>query len=169
MALMLWKTLKKKFKEIRVEGKRKSLKDSITHYKESPPSTYYTEAEQEQIEAMYIGKVSESRKRFNNSHTRTPSQNGRPRSYSQTGYNPNDPRARRDRTKSPGRRPESQYQGQSRTPSRTQPFPPIRCISCRCNNCYNNKKTLQEIKDLLHKKFDVKLVGQEPPCKFESV
>ena len=68
-----------------------------------------------------------------------------------------------DRTKSPGRKLESQYHGRLRTPSRTQPFPPIRCISCRCNNCYNNKKTLQEIKDLLHKKLDVKLVGQEPP------
>ena len=54
----------KKFKEIRVEGKRKSLKDSTTHYTESPPSTYYTEAEQEQIEAMYMGKESESRKRL---------------------------------------------------------------------------------------------------------
>ena len=125
----------KKFKEIRVEGKRKSLKESTTHYTESPPSTYYTEAEQEQIEAMYMGKESESRKRFNNSRTRSmtrdQSQNGRPRSYSQTGYNPNDryepsPRARRDRTKYPGRRPEPQYQGRSRTPSRTQPYPPIR-------------------------------------------
>ena len=101
----------RKFKEIRVEGKRKSLKDSTTHYTESPPSTYYTEAEQEQIEAMYMGKESESRKRFNNFHTRTPSQNGRPRTFSQTGYTPNDPRARRDRTRSPGRNSNPQYQG----------------------------------------------------------
>ena len=36
-------------------------------------------------------------------------------------------------------------------------------IGCRCNNCYNNKKTLQEIKDLLLKKLDVKLVGQNSP------
>ncbi len=159
------KNFEEKFKEIRVEGKRKSLKDSTTHYTESPPSTYYTEAEQEQIEAMYMGKESESRKRFNNSRTCTQSQIGRPRTYSQTGYNPNDPRARRDRTKSPGRRQDPQYQGRLRTPSRNQPFPPIRCISCRCNNCYNNKKTLQEIKELLHKKSDVKLVGQEPPLQ----
>ena len=74
----------KKFKEIRVEGKRKSLKESTTLYTESPPSTYYTEAEQEQIEAMYMGKESESRKRFNNSRTRTPAQNGRQRTFSQT-------------------------------------------------------------------------------------
>ena len=67
------KNFEEKFKEIRVEGKRKSLKDSATHYTESPPTTYYTEAEQEQIGAMYTGKESESRKRFNNSRTHTPS------------------------------------------------------------------------------------------------
>ena len=163
------KNFEEKFKEIRVEGKRKSLKDSTTHYTECPPSTYYTEAEQEQIEAMYMGKESESRKRFNNSHSQTPSQNGRQRTFSQSGYNQNDPRARRDRTRSPGRRQDQQYQGRSRTPSRNQPFPLIRCICCRCNNCYNNKKTLQEIKDLLSKKLDVMLVGQDPPCKCISV
>ena len=31
------KNFEEKFKEIRVEGKRKSLKDSATHYTESPP------------------------------------------------------------------------------------------------------------------------------------
>ena len=113
----------KKFKEIRVEGKRKSLKDSTTHNTESPPTTYYTEAEQEQIEAMYMGKESKSRKRFNNFRTHTPSQNGRQRTFSQSGYNTNDPRAKRDRTRSPGRRHDQQYQGRSRTPSRNQPFP----------------------------------------------
>ena len=96
------KNFEEKFKEIRVEGKRKSLKDTATHYTESPPTTYYTEAEQEQIEAMYMGKESESRKRFNNSRTRTPSQNGRQRTFSQSGNN--DLRAKRDRTRSPGRR-----------------------------------------------------------------
>ena len=54
------KNFEEKFKEIRVEGKRKSLKDSATYYTKSPPATYYTEAEQEQIEAMYMGKESES-------------------------------------------------------------------------------------------------------------
>ena len=39
----------KKFKEIRVEGKRKSLKESTALYTERPPPTYYTEAEQEQL------------------------------------------------------------------------------------------------------------------------
>ena len=166
------KNFEEKFKEIRVEGKRKSLKDSTTLYTETLPTTYYTEAEQEQIETMYMGKESQSRIRYNNSRTRTPSQNGRPRSYSQTGYNgrprtysqnrynPNDPRA-----KSPGRRPETQYQGRSRTPSRTHSFPPIRCITCRCNNCFNNKKTLHEIKDLLYKELYVKLVAQETPLQ----
>ena len=113
-------------------GKRKSLKDSATNYTETPPSTYYTEAKQAQIEAMYMGKESGSRKRFNNSRTRTPSQNGRQRTFSQSqnsrqrtfsqsGYN--DFRANRDRTRSPGKRPDQQYQDRSRTPSRGRPFP----------------------------------------------
>ena len=59
----------KKFKEIRVEGKRKSLKEFTTLYTERPPPTYYTEGEQEQIEAMYMGTESEVRKRFNNSRS----------------------------------------------------------------------------------------------------
>ena len=145
-----------------MEGKRKSLKDSTTHYTENPPSTYYTEVEQEHIEAMYMGKESESRKRFNNSRTRNPSQNGRQRTFSQSGYN--DFRAKRDRTRSPGRRQDQQYQGRSRTPSRNQPSFPVRCFGCKCNSCYiSNKKTLQEIKELLSMKLDVKLVGQDPP------
>ena len=57
----------RKFKEIRIEGKRKSLKESTTLYTEKPLTPYYTEAEQEQIEAMYMGTESEARKRFNNS------------------------------------------------------------------------------------------------------
>ena len=60
----------KKFKEIRVEGKRKSMKESTTLYTEKPLTPYYTEAEQEQIEAMYMGNESEARKRFNNSRSR---------------------------------------------------------------------------------------------------
>ena len=43
------KNFEEKFKEIRVEGKRKTLKDSVTNYTETPPSTYYTEAEQAEI------------------------------------------------------------------------------------------------------------------------
>ena len=105
-----------KFKEICVEGKRKSLNASSTLYTDKLPSTYYTEAEQEEIEAMYMGTESEARKRFSNSRsqsqTQTQSQNGRARSFSTSRYNPNNrydpgPRARLDRFKSPGRRPES--------------------------------------------------------------
>ena len=129
---------------------------------------------------MYMGTESEARKRFNNSRSRSQNRNlpqaGRARSQSQprynsnpnTRYNPNY-RSRVDRFKSPGRRQESLNHDRSQTQSKNNPYPPIRCISCRCNNCYNNKKTLQEIKDLLHKKLDVKLVGQDPPCKCESV
>ena len=53
-----------KFKEICVEGKRKSLNSSSTLFTDKLPSTYYTEAEQKEIEAMYMGTDSEARKRF---------------------------------------------------------------------------------------------------------
>ena len=49
-----------KFKEIYVEGTSTLFTDKL-------PSTYYTEAEQREIEAMYMGTESEARKRFNNS------------------------------------------------------------------------------------------------------
>ena len=58
-----------KFKEICVEGKRKSLNASSTLYVDKLPSTYYTEAEKKYIQAMYMGTESEARKRFNNSHS----------------------------------------------------------------------------------------------------
>ena len=64
-----------KFKEICVEGKRKSLNASSTLYTDKLPTTYYTEAEQEEIEAMYMGTESEARKRFNNSRSRSQTQN----------------------------------------------------------------------------------------------
>ena len=54
----------KKFKEIRVEEKRKSLNSSSTMFTETLPSTYYTEAYQKEIEAMYMGTESEARKRY---------------------------------------------------------------------------------------------------------
>ena len=99
------KNFEEKFKEIRVEGKRKNFKETLTNYTETPPLTYYTEAEQLQIETMYMGRDSESRKRFSNSRSQTPSLNGRQRSlsqgrdgrqrtFSQSGYN--DFRANRD-------------------------------------------------------------------------
>ena len=121
-----------------------------------------------------MGTESEARKRFNNSRSRSQNRNqpqtGRERSQSQPRYNPNtryDPssRSRVDRFKSPGRRQESLNRDRLRTQSKNNPYPPIIYISCRCNNCYNNKKTLQEIKDLLHKKLHVKLVGQDPPMQ----
>ena len=124
------------------------------------------------LELLNLFLDSESTKRFSNSRSHTPSQNGRQRSLSQTrdgrqrtfsqsGYN--NFRANRDRTKSPVRRQDQQYQDRSRTPTRGRPFPSVRCIGCKCNSYYSNKKTLQEIKDLLSKKIDVKLIGQDPP------
>ena len=53
----------KKFKEVRIEGKRKSLSSS-TMFTETLPSKYYTETEKAEIEAMYMGTESEARKRF---------------------------------------------------------------------------------------------------------
>ena len=47
-----------KFREIRIEDKRKSLNSSSTMYTETLPKTYYTEAEQKEIETMYIGNES---------------------------------------------------------------------------------------------------------------
>ena len=97
------------------------------------PPTYYTEAEQENIEAMYMGTESEARKRFNNSRSRSQtqnqSQNEIARLFSTSRYNPNNrydpgPRARLDRFKSPGRRPESTIRDRSQAQSRTQNFSP---------------------------------------------
>ena len=58
----------KKFKEIRIKGKRKAVLSSAMFTKKLP-RTHYTEAE---IEAMYMGTESEARKRFqrNNSFNR---------------------------------------------------------------------------------------------------
>ena len=54
--------LEKKFKEIKIEGKRKSHASAM--YTEQLPATHYTEAEHKEIEALYMGTVYESRKRF---------------------------------------------------------------------------------------------------------
>ena len=52
-----------KFKEMRIEGKRKVLSSS-TMSTENLPRTHYTETE---IEAMYMGTESEARKRYQRS------------------------------------------------------------------------------------------------------
>ena len=39
----------------------------------------------------------------------------------------------------------------------------MRCIGCKCDSCYKNGKILQRIEDLLNKKTDAKLIGQDPP------
>ena len=53
----------KKFKEVKIEGKRKYLSFSPM-FTLTIQSTYYTETEKAEIEAMYIGKLSEARKGF---------------------------------------------------------------------------------------------------------
>ena len=50
----------KKFKEIKIEGKRKAVSSSAM-FTDKLQRTYYTE---EEIEAMYMGTESEARKRF---------------------------------------------------------------------------------------------------------
>ena len=80
---------KKKFKEIKIEGKRKSYTSSM--YTEKLPSTHYTEAEHKEIEALYMGTESQSRKRFQRnislSQQRGQSQDRRQRSLFRKRYN----------------------------------------------------------------------------------
>ena len=75
-------------------------------YTEKLPRTYYTE---EEIEAMYMGKDSEARKRLqrNNSfNRRRQSFDGRQRSYSRgSQYGSSRSRSRYDKFKSGGRNP----------------------------------------------------------------
>ena len=79
---------------------------------ETLPATHYTEAEQKEIEALYMGTESEARKRYQGnrfySQQWAQSLDRRQRSLSRdfriSGY---DPRSRFDRFKSPGRRDES--------------------------------------------------------------
>ena len=50
---------KKEFKEIKIEVKRKSHASAI--YAEKLPATHYTETEQEEIEALFMGTESQLR------------------------------------------------------------------------------------------------------------
>ena len=69
----------KKFKDIKIEGKRKVHNSSL--YTEKLPSIHYTEAEHEEIETLYMGKESLSRLRHQRSRSwsqqRGQSQEGR--------------------------------------------------------------------------------------------
>ena len=98
-----------KFKEIRIEGKTNSHR-SFTMYTDTLPKTHNTEAEQKEIETMYIGTESESRKRFQRSRSssqqRRQSQDRRQRSlirnrYNDYNRNSQDTRSRYDCFKSP--------------------------------------------------------------------
>ena len=95
-------------------------------FTEQLPSIYYTEAEQKEIEAMYMGTESEARKRYQGtrsySQQRAQSLDRRQRSFSRPRYDPRpryngyDNRSQFDRFKSPGgRREESGRCDQSRT------------------------------------------------------
>ena len=113
------KNFEKEFKEVRVEGKRKSLSSS-TMFTETLPATYYKEAEQTEIEAIYMGTELEARKRYQGncsySQQRAQSLDRRQRSLSRNSrYGGYDPRSRFDRFKSPGRREESVQHDRSRS------------------------------------------------------
>ena len=98
------KNIENKFKEIRVEGKRKSLSSSKM-YTETLPATSYTEAEQKKIEAMYMGIVTEARKRYQEYHSFS-QQQAQSLDTRQMSFSRNfryDPRSRFDKFKSPGR------------------------------------------------------------------
>ena len=102
-----------KFKEFRVEGKRKSLNASETNYTERLPKTYYTKKENKEIEAMYMGSASEARKRHCSfSEQWSQSRYRRQRSFSRNRFEPRrryeeyDNRSRYDKFKTPGRRGE---------------------------------------------------------------
>ena len=51
-----------KFKEFRIEGKRKALSAFETNCTEKLPKTYYTKEENKEIEAMYMGTESKARR-----------------------------------------------------------------------------------------------------------
>ena len=161
-------------------------------YIETLPQTYDTEAEQKEIETIYMGGKSEARKRFQGTHSfsqhRSQSQDGRNRSLSRSRYDPKsrynqDNRSRFNRFKSPGWGGESRYNQDNRSkydrfksPERggeldwrdwlrshsRPPYSP-RCIGCKCDICYNNTKTLKEINNLIQNKLDVRMVSSDPP------
>ena len=111
--------LETKFREIRIDSKRKSLNSSSKMYTETLPKTYYTEAEQKEIETMYMEGESEARKRFQGNHSfsqqQSQSQDGRNRSRykSRQRYDGYDNRSRFDRFKFPRRRGELDWHDQS--------------------------------------------------------
>ena len=130
---------------------------SSAMYTEQLPRTHYTEAE---IEAMYMGKDSEARKRLqrNNSfNRRRQSFDGRQRSLSR-GSHYGSSRSIYDKFRSGGRDSSTR-----RDRSLTQEKNPLdydfpRCIACICQTCNQTKKTCEEIKKMIKEKLDVKLV-----------
>ena len=62
---------------------------------------------------------------------------------------------------------EQDWHDQSQIQSRP-PYSP-QCIGCKCESCDKNKKTLDEIKELINKKLDVKMVTPDYYHYYESV
>ena len=118
-----------------------------------------------------MGSESEARKRFRSySRDRSQSRDKRQQSTSRGIFEPrrsyNETRSRYDRFKTPERRKEPVRRDRLRTPSR--PLTSPRCTVCRCENCTQsqkvlkeNKKTLDDIKNMINKKLDVKMINSE--------
>ena len=122
---------KKKFKEIKIEGKRKAV-SSLAMYTDKLPKTHYTETE---IEAMYMGKDSEARKRLqrNNSfNRRRQSFDGRQRYFSR-GSQYRSGRSRYEQFRSRERESSNKCHLSQTQEKNTQDFP--WCIGCRCQAC----------------------------------
>ena len=111
---------------------------------------------------MYMDAELEARKRYQEnwsySMQRYQSWDRRQQSLLRNRY---DPRSGYDRFKAPGRKEEPDRHDWLKS----QPRPPYspRCIWCKCESCVKNTKTLNDIKYLINKKLDVKMVNQDPP------
>ena len=151
-----------KFKEMRVEGCRKSA-PSVMYTEDKLPETHYTRSELQEIETMYMGTESESRKRYQRQGSyRRQSFDRRQRSGSRDSrYGDSQRQSRYDGLRAGGSRPEKN-QDRSCTPgsgsASTYNFP--RCIGCRCKDCNQVKRDCEEIKKLINEKVNVTRVNE---------
>ena len=135
-------------------------------YTERLMSTHYTEAENREIEALYIGTESESRKRFHRSRSQS-QQRGQPqekrlRSFSRNRYSNSrsssqDQRSRYDRFKSTSAQGSQDRCDWSQSQSNARPQYSPQCIGCKCFTCTENVKTCKRIEEIILRNVDIKL------------
>ena len=118
-----------------------------------------------------MGSESEARKwHCSYSQDRSQSWNKRQRSNSRDGFEPRrsyeEIRSIYDRFKTPEMREQPDRHDRLRTP--LKPSISSRCTVCKCETCTQNQKTLKQnqktlddIKSMISKKMDVKIVGSE--------